>query len=129
MKLFHPFMISSRLLPSIKIVNATISIEDINVDDQGKKVYKFYIDILNQKAYESSDLRGSVCGNESGHPIQEVMESLLNFLSASAEAYSYPDSDNRDLFPEYIMEWAYQNKEEIEIAFLEMNEGPQLIFN
>jgi hypothetical protein len=47
------------------------------------------------------------------------MESLLSFLTAAAESYGYTmrtgrESDNSDLFPAFIVEWAYQNDSEIQ---------------
>jgi hypothetical protein len=56
---------------------------------------------------------------------REGMESLLSFLTAAAESYGYTmrtgrESDNSDLFPAFIVEWACENSDEIGIAAYEM---------
>lgn len=56
--------------------------------------------------------------------------SLLSFLGASAESYRYkmdwdkltPDS-NASLFPRPVVEWAYQNSDEISILLCEIEES------
>jgi len=69
--------------------------------------------------HEASDLK-SGCGSR-GRKDRDGMESLLSFLGAAAEAYGYHlrmggGSDNGDLFPPEVMEWAYQHDNEISMA-------------
>ncbi len=63
------------------------------------------------------------------------MESLLSFLGAAAESYRFrgldwdkigPD-DNATLFEKPVVEWAYQNSDEISILEYELQETPNLI--
>jgi hypothetical protein len=67
--------------------------------------------------HRDRDLRSGCQGGTE----REGMASLLSFLTAAAEAYGYTmrtgrESDNSDLFPAFITEWAYQNADEISIA-------------
>lgn len=64
---------------------------------------------------EGYDLRTGV-GH--GRDINGIVNSLLGFLGAAAEAVSYADrtgraSDNADLFPPAVMEWANANEDAI----------------
>jgi hypothetical protein len=58
-----------------------------------------------------------------GGCIQEALSSLLSFLVASAEAVRYgSDSDNSDLFPKKVAEWAYMNSDELSMLSVELEE-------
>lgn len=65
--------------------------------------------------YRSRDMKSGCQGGTE----REGLETLMGFLGAAAEAYSYTmrtgrESDNADLFPAFITEWAYQNDSEIQ---------------
>jgi hypothetical protein len=58
----------------------------------------------------------------------KAADALLSFLSAAGEAYVTEfegniDSENLDLFPIPVSEWAYVNAEEISVAQLELSGG------
>lgn len=58
--------------------------------------------------------------------ILQGLEALLSFLSAAAEAYSVSmrgfESENIDLFPPVVTEWAYQHEDEITMLAIEISE-------
>lgn len=87
--------------------------------------YRFCIDLPDGQEYVSEDLSGR------GGALQEVLSDLLSFLSASAEAYRSEmqgrESGNGGLFPKYVMEWAYQNDDEIQMLQCELEEKEGLI--
>jgi hypothetical protein len=120
-----PCYITSRLMAGIDVGDGTLSIEyGKHTDRHGRHTYSYAIDIpALPDGYESSDLSGM--GN-----LQDGLKSLLAFLAAAAEAYRWNlrggDSENSDLFPPEIMEWAYQNADEISMAELDL-ETPNLI--
>ena len=120
-----PCYITSRLMAGIDVGDATISIEYGRAQGRhGRHTYSYAIDIpALPDGYESSDLSGM--GN-----LQDGLKSLLASLAAAAEAYRYTmrggHSDNSDLFPPEIMEWAYQNADGISMAESDL-ETPNLI--
>ncbi len=120
MKLNHPFEISSRLLPAVRVGKSTISIKFSGETSDGRARYEYFIDTP-EFEYSSRDLKSGVCGGS----LQSGMESLLAFLGAAAEAHRYSmsgrTSENSDLFPANVTEWAYQNSDEISILECELN--------
>lgn len=128
MKLNKPFEISSRLMPSVKVGGATISLECGRTNSEGRTIYKAFIDLPNGKEYAVNYLKSGCQGGT----IQEGMESLLSFLGAAADSYAHRIrtgcvSENEDLFEPEIVEWAYQNSDEITCLELELQEHKELI--
>ena len=58
--------------------------------------------------------------------VTEATGTLFSFLHAAAESYRYGmsggTSENDDLFPEHVMEWAYMNDDAISMVSLELSE-------
>ena len=58
--------------------------------------------------------------------VTDAAETLFSFLGAAAEAYRYGmaggTSENDDLFPEHVMEWAYMNDDVISMVGYELSE-------
>lgn len=108
-----PFIISSRLKPAIKVGDATISIETVRLRRDGRYQYRYFIDTP-EFEYVEADIQTHK------HDLKEALSTLLSFLGAAAEAYNRPNSDNKDLFPSNVMEWAHQNSDEISMAQLEL---------
>jgi len=124
-----PCKITARLMAGIDTGNGTLSIEYGKPGQHGRRNYNYAIDVHPPISnypygYEAADLDG--LGN-----LQDGLTSLLAFLNAAAEAYRYEmtgrESENSDLFPPEIMEWAYANQDEIEAALIELEETPNLI--
>lgn len=113
MLLRPPFAISSRLLPSVTVGGASISIEITGSTSAGRTKYRWYLDLPDGGEFTGNDLRSGCQGGS----IEEGMSSLLCFMAACGEAYRYSmggrESENIDLFPEGMREWCYQNSDEL----------------
>lgn len=129
MKLHSPFIITPRLMAGVQIGGAFISMGAGPRNTEGRTVYGSFIDIPEHPEYEVKD-HCSGCG---GGDIQQGMESLLSFLGAAAEGYGYEmrnpgrKSENADLFPAHVTEWAYQHSDEITCLEMELQENENLI--
>lgn len=128
MKLSHPFIITPRLLPGVRIGNAFLSIEwSKRPGREGRARYQYHIDTPDF-SHSGDDLQ-SGCG---GGDLMEGMASLLSFLDACAESRRYSlrsgrKGENSDLFPEIVGEWAEANSDEIAMTKLEIEETPNCI--
>lgn len=111
MRLRSPFLISSRLLPGLKIGNGWIQLEYSKRDGRdGRTRYQWTIDLPSGE-FTGGDLQSGCQGGT----LQEGFESLLSFLSAA----SYDDG----MFPEQINEWARQNSDELSMLAIEIEES------
>ena len=123
MILHPPFMIGLRLLPALRVGNAVISIEYASHPGrEGRTRWRYFIDAP-QLTHEDDDLQSGCQGGS----LQEGMESLLTFLSAAGEAMAFElrtgrVSENLNLFPPKVVEWAYQNQDEISAALSELQD-------
>ena len=123
-KMTEPFQITSRLLPGVKLApDFTVSMEYAG-KDCGHQCYRFYIDGPEGQTYESSDLASGMGGGT----LQDGFESLFSFMAAAAEAFQYPDSENADLFPEWVMELCYQHSDRIEEMNMYLDEENETIY-
>lgn len=128
MTLNAPFIISSRLMAGLTIANGTISLGwSKRPGREGRSRYLYYIDIPAGE-FSGDDMQTGCCGGS----LQEGFSSLLAFLGAAAESYSYRTrtgrtGENEDLFPAPVVEWAYQHSDEIAMLQCEIEEQPELI--
>ena len=127
MKLQAPVIITPRLMPGVRVADSFVSIECDNYTRDGRQAYRYHIDTPTFE-YSGGDLKSGV-GNGT---LQSGLASLLAFLGAAAEAYSYTmrtgrESDNSDLFPAHVTEWAYQHSDELSMIGCELDETPGLI--
>ncbi len=124
MTLHEPFIIGARLMPALQIGGATVSLE-VHGYRGGRTRYRGYVDMPDGSEHVIDDL--------SGHgDLQAGFESLLTFLGAAAESYSSRmrtgrAGENEELFAPAVVEWAYQNADEISMLALEMEERPGLL--
>ena len=117
-----PVMITSRLLPGVKVGNATISLERAGrLDSRGAEVFRWFVDLDNRE-FSDDEFSGR-------QGIQGMLASLLCFLSAFAESWRYAGAkgENASLFPVELAEWAMQNADELGMLQLELEETPGLI--
>jgi len=130
MILHSPFCISARLLPAVRVGTAFVSIEfSKRPGREGRARYQYHIDAPDF-TYTGDDLQSGCQGGS----LQEGMESLLSFLGAAAESYSYRQrtgraGENEDSFPANVVEWAYQNSDELSSLGYELQETKNLITN
>ncbi len=120
MKLHSPFLIGSRLLPSLKVGDGTLSLEFVGVR-ANRCVYRWYVDIPAGE-FSKADLTGRA------DDLQGMFGAFLSFLSASAEAYHYTrqdgaESENSNLFPLAVAEWAVAHSDEIDMLRYELEES------
>jgi len=125
-----PCIITPRLLPGLQIGEAFVSIEySRRQGSESHRVrYRYHIDLPDNQEYTADDLQ-SGCN----HSLQNGLGTLLSFLEAAGEAYRHEmghgkgSSDNGDMFPEYVMEWCYQNSDELTMLAMELEEGEDII--
>ena len=138
MTLHEPFLISSRLLPAIKIGTATVSIKSTGHDGDGRVYWLIYIYVPGHKKDET-DNEWIVDGIKSGilqrnDALQEGMTAFLSFLSAALESRKYHKTHHHNgsildtiesQFDPEILNWAEEFSDEIsELQYtLEENEN------
>jgi hypothetical protein len=133
MVLHEPFIISSRLMPAVKVGDATISAEwDGETSDKRAQV-RFFIDKPDGPdgpgwTYEANDLHSGV----GGATMQGMFACLLSFLQACAESVNYRRrtgrrGENEDLFPPHVAEWASHNSDEMGVLEIELEETDDLL--
>ena len=128
MILHPPLIITSRLMPGLKIGNAFISLGYGQRSSDNRTGYQVWIDLPDSTEHEITDLR-SGCG---GGGIQDGLASLLSFLGAAAESRQYRErtgreGENESLFPPAVVDWASENSDEIGMLAYELEEGAQLV--
>lgn len=122
MKLLKPpFIIGSTLSPALKIGDSTIHLTDVQVAEEGRDRATFLI-VTPEFEYVDDQLRSGVGGFIS---TVAAFDAFLSFLEAAAEAEEYEvwtgmKSDNSDLFPPHVTEWALLNKDEIGLVHSEI---------
>jgi hypothetical protein len=127
MKLHPPFIITSRLCAGLQIGQAFIGIDDSGRNREGRTKYGCWIDLPDGTEHEVTNLRSGCQGGD----LVQGMVNLLSFLGAAAESYRYrgcdwakiDDDDNASLFAREVVEWAYQNSDEIETLALGIEEA------
>lgn len=123
MILKHPFFISSRLLPAVKIGEDELSIEFDGESRDGRAIYKVSIDFADGTEYVDNSMKSGVGGGS----LRDGMVAFLSFLGAAAESYRRGGGENEDLFPPHVVEWANLHDGEISIAQFEIEETPDCI--
>lgn len=129
MQLNEPFKITPRLLPGLRIGDAWLHLEWAKrPGDGGRMRYQWTIDLEDGSEFTGDDLQTGAGGGT----LQDGFSSLLGFLGAAADSYAYQMRTGRagetmDLFPAPVVEWAYQNSEEITLLEMEIEDTPDLI--
>lgn len=124
MQISAPLIITARLLPGARVGDGYVSIEySPRQPPSGRTRYRYFVDVGN-RSHKGSDLQSGVGGGD----LQEGLRSLLSFLSAAGEGYSYEQrtgrkSDNTGLFPKWLSEWAADNEDELSMLSLEIEES------
>lgn len=128
MILRQPFEISSRLMPSVRIGGATLSVGLGRGLPSGRTLYDVWIDLPDGSEHEITDLKSG----RQGGSVQKGMCALLSFLSAAAESRAYSrhsgeKGENEDLFCSEIVAWADDNSDELSMLACILEESGDLI--
>ena len=121
-----PCIITPRLLPGVQVGGAFISIEYARSAGH-RQHYRYYLDLPDGTSHEGDDI-SSGCR----HSLQSGLESLLSFMSACGDGWSYQErtgreSENADLFPPAIAEWCAANSDELSMLACDLEETKGLI--
>ena len=134
MNIHSPGITTSRFCAGVKIGPVTISIEYSPYEgDNGRTRYRYFLDMEGQgetEEYHADDLQSGCQGGN----LQGGLESLFALLGAAGEAYACElrtgqESDNFDLFPPWVSEWAYQYSDELSLLAYDMEEGDLVLID
>ena len=128
-KIKLPCIITSRLMPGIRIGELEISIRYSSREgsEPGRVRYEYFLDHRDW-SYSSDDLQSGCYV----HSLQSGLESLLAFLGACGEAWNYGnrtgnESENADLFPQHVALWCADNEDEFAMLGFEIDERDWVI--
>ena len=118
-----PFIIGSTLSPALKIGGSTLHLTDVQLAEQGRDQATFLL-VTPEFEYQDDQLRSGTGGFQS---TVGIFESFLGFMQAACEAAEYEertgyDSENSDLFPRHVVEWALLNKCELDYTHMEITD-------
>lgn len=120
MILTHPLIITPRLMAGVAVPGGSLSVEPSGDHDRMGKPQWFYAIDVDGWSEKGADLYG--WGDH-----REMVGTLLSFLSAAAESYNYRmrtgrPSENEDLFPARVVEWAHQHSDELSTIQFEIED-------
>jgi hypothetical protein len=130
-----PLFISPRLMAAVRVDDsgATLHIEPTDRDNDGRMVWRYVIEDSGGYVLDDAEIRSGV-----GDPInaRKAMATLINFLGAAADSYRHTmtggHSDNADMFPPQVMEWAYEHDDELAALALDLSDeapvGPDALW-
>lgn len=123
-KVEAPFIIGSRLMAAYVVEGfATFHIEPMEETDSlygSRWRYHIIVEEPGGKViHEDTDLESGV-GNDV--MLVDSLDNFLGFMGAAGDAYAFEmrngegSSENGNLFPADVMEWCYQNSEDLSMA-------------
>ena len=120
MILEYPLIISSRLLPAVKVADLTISIEPLDAHR-----WRAFFDFDDGREYTDETLRSGQ--GRPGRDAREMLGTLLVFLEACGEAAHYSEGtrrhvENADLFEKPLATWASEHTDDLTMTRLEIEE-------
>lgn len=123
-----PLRITPRLMPGMRIGDATLSVEIIG-HDGGRNIIGYALDYPGG-AYEAQDVTIPPRRDDSPESIiREALRTILVFLDAAAEQYAgsgrMGTTEPADgwIFPVTVAEWSYINSDEIAMAIIDLEES------
>lgn len=126
MILTHPFLITPRLLPGVRVGGGFIAIEYFCMDGPRTR-WRVTIDApdLDGETYEDTTMTSGM----GDHSLQSAMENYLGFLLYEVDHARYGDPIEGDdpLFPERVVAWATDYEDELNDLWLTITETPDLI--
>lgn len=122
MKVRRPFTKTRSGKPQLKIGGATIKVDYSDLPSRGGAWGNrmAYAITIGKKTYKGDDL-------DNVRNLRTGFETLLSFLDAAADSYSYEmrtgrPGDASEYFPPEVVEWAYQHADEIGMVRYEIIE-------
>ena len=130
MKIRCPLEITPRLQAGFRL-GAGPNISWVSIQREQSQDFRdrfsYAIDLPGGFSHEAADLASGI----GGCTLQGALVTLLSFFSAAADAYRYTqaggDSDNSDLFPPEIMEWASDNDDALQDIQAYLEDTPNMI--
>jgi hypothetical protein len=118
MKLHPPFELSPRGLPAIRLGDAWLSLDEIVPTYEDRDLAHFIFDFDDGTVYHDSHMKSAIGGFD--NPVL-AFDAFFGFLEAAIEAMRWEiatgrQSENRDLFPLEVCEWAHEHSDQIEEA-------------
>lgn len=110
---------------TVNVGDSTVTVESIGNEwqpwDQAFRQRYSYSIVTPEWRFDGDDIRSGVGANVDE---ADAARSLFSFLGAAAEAYRAVTFDRRaseniDLFPPHVNEWAYMNDDEIGLLALD----------
>ena len=138
MEVSYPICITSRLRAGVKIGESEISIAFDGMTDDGRRQYKYWLDLKTDDTvieHYGEDLASGIERFIGKASLQAGLRDLLSFMKDCGESYWYAvqtcrdveDYVNGSLFPLPVAEWCYLNSDELSILSCELEENPGLI--
>lgn len=122
--LTHPMMITSRLLPGVRIGDSFISVQPIELGPGGYRV-TYWIDTPDGALYSGSDI--TIQYFDQRDIPREAIATLVSFLSADGEVYSGSGRmGTAQPFDGYgfnvdVAAWAYGMSDELSMLAMELD--------
>lgn len=110
-----PFLISSALVPALKVGDAVVSLLDTTVTPANRDQARIEIQTPTF-TYVDDNLESGVGGFRS---TVEIFEAYLSFMSACGESLKYygDDGENASIFPPNVAQWCAENFDEIDMVW------------
>ena len=109
--------------PALRIGDTEVVLIDMQYGDRDSASFLFEVE--GGYSFVDTSLRSGVNGFTN---TVSIFESMLTFLSAAGEAWNHKErtghySDNLELFPAYMCEWAGDNLSAIDLMSIEVERG------
>lgn len=118
-EIVEPFIIGSRLMACYVAEGfAKFHVEPIEYNGRWK--YRIIVEEENGRVIHVDEDLESGVGNDV--MLLDTLDNFLGFMGAAADAYAFEmtngegSSENGRLFPPLVMEWCYQNSEDLSMA-------------
>lgn len=123
-----PLIITSRLMPGIRVGDGTVHAEVYSFEPDGRANLRYVIDYPGGEYIRADVSVGPMYADDPTAIVREGIRTVLSFLSAEAEQYAGSGQMGTAvpadgwLFSAEVAEWAYLNSDEISMAEIELDE-------
>lgn len=123
-RLLPPYDIGPRLMPSVRLSDGSrVSIEAEEITGDGRVRWHYVIDgVDGTELLDGNDMQSG--RGDAPEDVANAFQTLASFLSAWVEALHYGEaSENYDLFPQSLADWAEANADELSMLVETEEEG------